>query len=237
MAGGFDDFPDRRGRGLGLLNVGPVACVFQPDHVRAGRKLQQALHHVPPRVGVARAVDDAQRNAAAQQGPHQAVPQGPPGCPEPADRVGHALSLAVLQQRPEIIDQCFGGGPARSEQLPNRADKRAARNVRRDPAAQGRCEQALDGPGAIGLRTHRAVEQHQRADGCCAAVRLLASRVIEQARFVLAVTDDGVVSKEEAEKAVATAQRLFDAWAAGEGKGVTRPIVNELRDAVGEATQ
>lgn len=69
------------------------------------------------------------------------------------------------------------------------------------------------------------------------AVRLLASRVIEQARFVLAVTDDGVVSKEEAQKAVATARRLFDAWAAGEGKGVTRPIVDELRDAVGEVTQ
>jgi len=68
-------------------------------------------------------------------------------------------------------------------------------------------------------------------------VRLLASRVIEQARFVLAVTDDGVVSKEEAEKAVAAARRLFDAWAAGEGKGVTRPIVDELRDAVGEVTQ
>ena len=68
-------------------------------------------------------------------------------------------------------------------------------------------------------------------------VRLLAARVIEQAQFVLAVTDDGVVSKEEAEKAVATARRLFDAWAAGEGKGVTRPIVNELRDAVGEVTQ
>ena len=69
------------------------------------------------------------------------------------------------------------------------------------------------------------------------AVRLLASRVIEQARFVLAVTDDGVVSKEEAEKAVATAQRLFDAWAAGEGKGVTQPIVAELHDAVNEATK
>ena len=69
------------------------------------------------------------------------------------------------------------------------------------------------------------------------AVRLLASRVIEQARFVLAVTDDGVVSKEEAEKAVATARRLFDAWAAGEGKGVTRPSVDELRDAVREVTQ
>jgi hypothetical protein len=68
------------------------------------------------------------------------------------------------------------------------------------------------------------------------AVRLLASRVIEQARFVLAVTDDGVVSKEEAEKAVATARRLFDAWAEGQGKGVTRPIVNELRDVVGEVT-
>ena len=73
--------------------------------------------------------------------------------------------------------------------------------------------------------------------GRYAAVRLLASRVIEQARFVLAVTDDGVVSKDEAEKAVAAARRLFDAWAAGEGKGVTRPIVNELRDAVGEVTQ
>jgi len=69
------------------------------------------------------------------------------------------------------------------------------------------------------------------------AVRLLASRVIEQARFVLAVTDDGVVSKEEAEKAVAAAQRLFDAWAEGEGKGVTRPIVAELNDAVREVTQ
>ena len=69
------------------------------------------------------------------------------------------------------------------------------------------------------------------------AVRLLASRVIEQARFVLAVTNDGVVSKEEAEKAVATARRLFDAWADGKGKGVTRPIVDELRDAVGEVTQ
>jgi hypothetical protein len=69
------------------------------------------------------------------------------------------------------------------------------------------------------------------------AVRLLASRVIEQARFVLAVTDDGVVSKEEAEKAVATARRLFDAWAEGKGKGVTRPIVEQLQDAVGEVTQ
>ena len=68
-------------------------------------------------------------------------------------------------------------------------------------------------------------------------VRLLASRVIEQARFVLAVTADGVVSKEEAEKAVATARRLFDAWAEGKGKGVTRPIVAELQDAVGEVTQ
>lgn len=67
------------------------------------------------------------------------------------------------------------------------------------------------------------------------AVRLLASRVIEQARFVLAVTDDGVVSKEEAEKAVAAARRLFDAWADGKGKGVTQPIVAELHDAVNEA--
>ena len=71
--------------------------------------------------------------------------------------------------------------------------------------------------------------------GRYAAVRLLASRVIEQARFVLAVTDDGVVSKEEAEKAVAAARRLFDAWAEGKGKGVTRPIVAELQDAVNEA--
>ena len=71
--------------------------------------------------------------------------------------------------------------------------------------------------------------------GRYAAVRLLASRVIEQARFVLAVTDDGVVSKEEAEKAVAAARRLFDAWADGKGKGVTQPIVAELHDAVNEA--
>jgi len=71
--------------------------------------------------------------------------------------------------------------------------------------------------------------------GRYAAVRLLASRVIEQARFVLAVTDDGVVSKEEAEKAVAAARRLFDAWTEGKGKGVTRPIVAELQDAVNEA--
>ena len=68
-------------------------------------------------------------------------------------------------------------------------------------------------------------------------VRLLASRVIEQAQFVLAVTDDGVVSKEEAEKAVATARRLFDAWADGKGKGVTHPIVAELNDAVREVTR
>ena len=71
--------------------------------------------------------------------------------------------------------------------------------------------------------------------GRYAAVRLLASRVIEQARFVLAVTDDGVVSKEEAEKGVAAARRLFDAWADGKGKGVTQPIVAELHDAVNEA--
>ncbi len=69
------------------------------------------------------------------------------------------------------------------------------------------------------------------------AVRLLASRVIEQAQFVLAVTDDGVVSKEEAEKSVATARRLFDAWADGKGKGVTHPIMAELNDAVREVTQ
>lgn len=69
------------------------------------------------------------------------------------------------------------------------------------------------------------------------AVRLLASRVIEQAQFVLAVTDDCVVSKEEAEKAVAAARRLFDAWAEGKGKGVTHPIVAELNDAVREVTQ
>lgn len=68
-------------------------------------------------------------------------------------------------------------------------------------------------------------------------VRLLAARVIEQAQFVLAVTDDGVVSKEEAEKAVAAARRLFDAWADGKGKGVTHPIVAELNDAVREVTQ
>ena len=68
-------------------------------------------------------------------------------------------------------------------------------------------------------------------------VRLLASRVIEQAQFVLAVTADGVVSKEEAEKAVAAARRLFDAWAAGKGKGVTLPIVAELQDAVNEAAK
>ena len=67
------------------------------------------------------------------------------------------------------------------------------------------------------------------------AVRLLAARVIEQAQIILAVTDDGVVSKEEAEKAVATARRLFDAWADGKGKGVTQPIVAELHDAVNEA--
>lgn len=66
-------------------------------------------------------------------------------------------------------------------------------------------------------------------------VRLLASRVTEQARFVLAVTDDGVVSKEEAEKAIALTRRLFDAWADGKGKGVTRPIVAELHDAAREA--
>jgi len=69
------------------------------------------------------------------------------------------------------------------------------------------------------------------------AVRLLATRIIEQARFVLAVTDDGVVSKEEAEKAVATARRLFDAWAEGKGKGVTHPIVAELNDAIREVPQ
>jgi hypothetical protein len=79
--------------------------------------------------------------------------------------------------------------------------------------------------------------KHALQSGQYQAVRLLASRVIEQAQFVLAVTDDGVVSKEEAEKAVATARRLFDAWAAGEGKGVTRPIVEQLHDAVREVTQ
>ncbi len=68
-------------------------------------------------------------------------------------------------------------------------------------------------------------------------VRLLASRITEQAQFVLAVTDDGVVTKEEAEKAVASARRLFDAWADGKGKGVTHPIVAELHDAVREVSQ
>ena len=78
LAGGFDDFPDRRGRGLGLLNVGPVACVFQPDHVRAGRKLQPALHHVPPG---ARARPHASRTS--RSGSHAAVPRPAP-CPRPA---------------------------------------------------------------------------------------------------------------------------------------------------------
>ena len=45
------------------------------------------------------------------------------------------------------------------------------------------------------------------------------------------------VKKEEAEKAVAAARRLFDAWADGKGKGVTHPIVAELNDAVREVTQ
>lgn len=63
-------------------------------------------------------------------------------------------------------------------------------------------------------------------------VRLVASRVVEQASYVLAVTEDGEISPEESEKVVAAARRLLDAWGNGAGKGVTRAIEAQIKDAV-----
>lgn len=68
--------------------------------------------------------------------------------------------------------------------------------------------------------------------GSYAQVRLVASRVVEQASYVLAVTEDGEITPEESAKVVAAARRLLDAWANGEGKGVTRAIEIEIKDAV-----
>lgn len=63
-------------------------------------------------------------------------------------------------------------------------------------------------------------------------VRLVASRVVEQASYVLAVTEDGEISPEESEKLVAAARRLLDAWGNGAGKGVTRAIEAEIKQVV-----
>ena len=57
-----------------------------------------------------------------------------------------------------------------------------------------------------------------------ATVRLLAKRVIEQANYILKVTDDGVINSAEAGEMVTTTRKLLTAWAEGEGKAVTAEL-------------
>lgn len=68
--------------------------------------------------------------------------------------------------------------------------------------------------------------------GSYAQVRLVAARVIEQAQYILAVTEDGQITAEEAAAGVASVRKLLDAWAEGAGKSVTRPIEAEIKQAV-----
>lgn len=68
--------------------------------------------------------------------------------------------------------------------------------------------------------------------GSYAQVRLVAARVLEQARYVLAVTEDGQITAEEAAAGVASVRKLLDAWAEGAGKSVTRPIEAKIKQAV-----
>lgn len=70
------------------------------------------------------------------------------------------------------------------------------------------------------------------ANGHYAAVRLFAKRVVEQANYVLAVTEDGEISPEESAAAVARAKELLSAWSKGAGKDVTAPLEKAIQDVL-----
>lgn len=65
-----------------------------------------------------------------------------------------------------------------------------------------------------------------------ATVRLLAKRVLQQACYVLDVTDDGVVSAEESAQVTDAAKKLLAAWAAGAGKEITAPLEQIINGSV-----
>lgn len=74
----------------------------------------------------------------------------------------------------------------------------------------------------------------QRAvkSGSYAQVRLVAVRVVEQAQYVLTITEDGEITPDEASAGVDAVRRLLDAWSEGKGKHVTRAIEAEIQKAV-----
>lgn len=68
--------------------------------------------------------------------------------------------------------------------------------------------------------------------GSYAQVRLVAVRIVEQARHVLAITEDGEITAAEAAAGVDAVRRLLDAWADGKCWNETRPIEAEIQKAV-----
>lgn len=68
--------------------------------------------------------------------------------------------------------------------------------------------------------------------GSYAQVRLVAVRVVEQAQYVLAITEDGEITAAEAAAGVDAVRRLLDAWADGKCWNETRPIEAEIQKAV-----
>ena len=93
-----------------------------------------------------------------------------------------------------------------------------------------------------GLQTAQTAAQAEKASVAdllklhdCQTVEALGVKIAGMVPAVEKAELEKRLAKIEAEKAVAAARRLFDAWADGKGKGVTQPIVAELHDAVNEA--
>lgn len=92
---------------------------------------------------------------------------------------------------------------------------------------------AVDWPGVC-ARVLSALLRRAAAHRSYGTVRVVARRVLEQCRWVLAVTEDGVVTENELTGAVEQAGDLLEAWGEGAGKSVTGQIEARLTEALSE---
>lgn len=92
---------------------------------------------------------------------------------------------------------------------------------------------AIDWPGVC-ARVLSALLRRAAAHRSYGTIRLVAKRLLEQCQWVLAVTEDGVVTENELTGAVQQAGDLLEAWGDGAGKSVTGQIESKLQETLME---
>lgn len=105
---------------VGLLNLRPMADPFKFYHRGVRLKVLESHGHVPARIRIRRAIDQAHGDIGIQHCIDQTVALLESVTPEAADPVVYKAPTAIRIQRPKIGQQIGAGLGLRTEELADR---------------------------------------------------------------------------------------------------------------------